>query len=310
MNRILSLALSLTVLAPAAGLAAGAPAMSEVEMVDSKDLQKALLLSAEGSIVIEADGSVGEYTIATPLTPELMEVLSKSIPRWRFEPVLVDGKPVRAESKMRLSLAAVETGKEYRVAIENVVFPGGMSALDQARASQGAPVQALGRQMNPPVYPRTLERAGVTGRVLLGLHFGPDGRMLDVVAVQSMLFNVRGYNNELRQAVRLLEQSSVEAARKWTVQVKQKPGTTTTERDFTSLTTIEYVLTPTPRPGRPTPASNNAPPGQWRQATRTPKRAMPWLAGLETPEVGVADVVDGEMMPLAGVPKLKTPLAH
>jgi hypothetical protein len=91
--------------------------------------------------------------------------------------------------------------------------------------------------------------------------------------------------------------------------VKQKPGMATTERDFTSYTTIEYVLGPSPRRSAiDMPKSNDAPAGQWREAIRTPKRAMPWLAGLEAPDVGVADLADGEMLPLAGGPILKTEL--
>ena len=291
---------------------AAEPVAKPVEMFATKDLQQALLLSVEGSIVIDPDGSVAEYTITTPTTPDIDALLVKAIPRWRFEPLLADGKPARAKSRMRLSLAAVEGAqKRYTVAIESAVFPG--PAADErevARASQGSPVEAFGRRMNPPVYPKSLVRAGVSGRVLLGLHFAPDGTMLDVVPVQSMLFNVARFNNEARLAVNLLEQSAVGAARKWSVEVRQKPGVPTTARDFTSYTTIEYVLGPAapPRKGLDMPKSNDVPAGQWRQAIRTPKRTLPWLAGLETPDVGVADLVQGELMPLAGGPKLKTGL--
>jgi outer membrane biosynthesis protein TonB len=312
MNRMGLLPLCLAVLFPTDGAWAAEPASRAVEMVATKDLQQALLLSVEGTIVIEADGSVGEYAITSKTTPDIDALLVKSIPRWRFEPVLVDGKPVRAKSKMRLSLAAIEAGQNYRVGIENAIFPGpAADAAEVARASSGSPVEAFGRRMNPPVYPKALLRAGVAGRVLLGLHFAPDGKMIEVVPVQSMLFNVRRYNNEARQAVHLLEQSAVDAARLWSVDVKQKPGAATTARDFTAYTTIEYVLGPTPRRSQiDMPRSNDAPSGQWREAIRTPKRAMPWLAGLETPDVGVADVIEGEMLPLAAGPKLKTPLAH
>jgi hypothetical protein len=299
--------LCLAVLLPL-GAHAAEPVANRLEAPASKDLQKALLLSLEGSIVIETDGSVGEYRIATPTTPDIDALLRKTIPRWRFEPVLAEGKPVRAMAKMRLSLVAVESGKDYRVGIENVVFPGVVVDTQEPARERRSAVEATGRRTNPPIYPRALERAGVTGRVLLALHFAPDGHMVEVLPVQSALFNVRGYNNELRKAVHLFEQSAAEAARKWTVEVKLKPGAPTTERDFTGYATIEYVLA---APGHMRGAkTNDAPPGQWREATRTPKRAMPWLAGLEAADVGVADLVDGEFMPLAGGPKLKTPLAQ
>jgi outer membrane biosynthesis protein TonB len=311
MKGLHALPLCLAALLPVAAIATAAPAPAAIEPFATKDLQQALLLSVEGTIVIEADGSVGEYAISTRTTPDIDALLVKSIPRWRFEPVLVDGKPARAKSRMRLSLAAVRQGQNYRVGIENAVFPGpAADAAEVARASTGSPVEAFGRRMNPPVYPRDLERAGVSGRVLLGLHFGPDGKMLEVVPVQSMLFNVRRYNNEARKAVSLLEQASVDAARLWSVEVRQKPGAPTTARDFTSYTTIEFVLGPTRHRGvNEMPRSNDAPSGEWREAIRTPKRPMPWLAGMETPDVGVADVAGGEMLPLAGGPKLKTPLA-
>ena len=189
--------------------------------------------------------------------------------------------------------------------MESVVFPGQMHALDRPTPPQQSKVEVFGRQMNPPGYPRTLERAGVSGRVLLGLHYAPDGHMVEVVPVQTMLYNTRGSNTELGRAIQLFEQASVAAARKWTVEVKVKPGATPTERDYTAYTTVDYVLT---APGqRRVPYQE--PTGTWREVSRTPKRPMPWLAGFEGPDVGVADVAGGEMLPVAGGPKLKTPLA-
>jgi hypothetical protein len=313
MNRLCLLPLLLTVLLPSGAVYAGDFGHVPAGAAAVGELEDALLLSVDGSIVIEADGSVGEYAIASKTTPELMDMFARAIPRWRFDPVLVDGQPRRAKANMRLLVAATKAGKDYRVGIENVVFPGVLTELDGPRASAGAPVEAIGRKMTPPTYPRALERAGVTGRVLLGMHFAPDGRILEVVPVQTMLFSVRGFNAELRKAVALLESSATGAARQWTIDVKQRPGVPTTERDFTAYTTIEYVMSgPTrgkaPR-GKPEHVSNDAPPGQWRQATRTAKRPMPWLAGLETPDIGVADVNGGEMLPLSGGPTLKTPLA-
>lgn len=61
-----------------------------------KQVELSMLLS--GNIVVEKDGSVGSYTVdqREKIPPGVLQLLESNVPKWQFEPVLVDGQPVRA----------------------------------------------------------------------------------------------------------------------------------------------------------------------------------------------------------------------
>jgi len=291
------------VLAPAIPAVAGEQATTESS---SLGVERLLSMSVDGTILVDTDGSVRDYTLATPLAPNLSALLGKAIKGWRFEPVLVDGEVVRAEAKMRISLAATKDGENYQVRIENAVFRPAETGLDSQ--GRGSTVEASGRRMNPPKYPHALQLAGLSGRVLVALHFSPEGKVIDAVPVQAMVFDARGRDRTLAQAIKLLEDSTVQAARKWSVTVSTKPGAVTTEKDFTAYTTVEYVMDNAPGYKHGTPYVEPA--GQWRMVARTPKRALPWLSGESAPNVGVADVGAGDSYSPAVALRLKSPVAN
>ena len=173
-------------------------------------------------------------------------------------------------------------------------------AAEETACGTEAVCHAGSCQFTPPRYPGAMQMANVNGRVLLGLRFGPDGRVEDAVAVQTMLFDVKGRDRMLRNAVRLFEDSALKAARDWTVTVKYAPETQPSAKELTALTTVEYVMGTAPP---------SEPEGLWRTVVRTPKRAMSWLQGEKNlQEVGVADVRSGEILPLTGGPRLVSPL--
>jgi len=263
----------------------------------SREIEHLLSMSVNGTLVVDTDGSVRDYALTTTVTPGLAEALGKTIKAWRFEPVLVDGQPTRAEAKMRISLAATENGKDYQVHVENAVFrPATPSAQAPART-----VEATGRSMNPPVYPRELQRAFISGRVLVALHFTPEGKVIEAVPVQSMIFDARGGSDRTyAKAIKQFEDATLAAVRKWTVSVQVKPGAPTSAKDFTTYTTVDYRMGDGP---------NGDIPGEWRRVSRTPRAALPWLPATEAPKVGVADVAAGESFPLADALHLASPVS-
>ena len=294
--RVAAILAALALLAAPGPASAGAPPPA---------LESVLSMPVDGTIVIEPDGAVGEYALTSQLTPGVKAMLDRTIPKWRFEPVVIDGAARRAQTRVRIVLAANEVEGGYKVRIDNVVFPAPKGEISETPSVVSQVVDLRSKKAQPPRYPMELMRAGISGRVLLGLRFGRDGAVVDAVAVQSMLFNVKGSERNLAKAIGLLEASALGAARHWSADVSVKPGATPAPRDFTAYTTIEYVLD---QPGDKRPPGD-PPPGTWRLVTRTPKRAMPWLAGDKlVPIVGVADLTGGEMLPLAGAPQLKTPV--
>jgi hypothetical protein len=293
------------VLPASANEAAGGAEASAPVMVEHL-----LSMSIDGTILIDTDGSVRDYALTTKVLPEIGENLGKAIRNWRFEPVQVDAQPARQEARMRISLAATQVGKDYQVRVDNVVFrPMATASPADAHNDPSAAIQAERRKLDPPKYPVGLMRQGIGGRVLVALHFSPEGKILEAVPVQSMLFDTRGKDRDLARAIKMFEDATIRATRDWLVDVKIKPGVPTTAKDFTTFTTVEYVMDDSPGFSRKTPYVE--PSGQWRMVARTPKQIVPWLLGLDAPDVGVADLRNGEMASLSGdVPKLKSPVVN
>ncbi len=170
-------------------------------------------LRLTGSIVIETDGKVLEHSIKpTPaLTPALTAYLDRAISSWRFEPVKVDGKVVRAKAPMHLRLVAKKTADgKYNVTIASTYF--GSNETSERLPSQG--VRSDGSGMKPPSYPKGLVRAGVEGTVYLVVQVGRDGRVMNVDASQVNLRAV-GTARVMEQMRNQLAEASVHAARSW-----------------------------------------------------------------------------------------------
>jgi TonB family protein len=282
--------------AEAAPAPASAPAKAPVESL--------MTMPVEGSVTIDTAGNVESYRIDTKVIPSLQAILDDAIRGWKFRPVLIDGQPTRALARMRVVLAAVPAGKDYHVRIDNVVFlePDGKDENDHRVLTDK--VDIVGKSMRPPVYPGGALMAGVAGRVLLALQVDADGHVVNVESVQSMAFDVRGREGTLREAIAQLEKAAVQGARRWTFDVKVKPGAATTAKDFTAMTTVEFVLS---NPGQKSADGDKT--GEWRYVSRLPRREISWLRDFpDLPQVGVADVANGEVVPLAGSVRLSSPV--
>jgi outer membrane biosynthesis protein TonB len=266
----------------------------------SRGIEYLLSMSVEGTLLVDTDGSVREYALTTKVSPGLAEAIGKAVKSWRFEPVLIDGQLVRAAAKMHISLAATKTGQDYQVHVENAVFRPADPASGKVPVAQSGSVEATGRRMNPPRYPSAMLHAGIGGRVLVALHFSPEGKVLEVVPVQSMLFDTRGQDRMLSKAIEQFEDATLEAARRWRVAVSVKPGAATTAMDFTAYTTVDYVI------GTHAVAE---PAGEWRLVARNARRSPPWLSEVNAPNVGVADLASGETLPLSEALRLRSPVA-
>ena len=111
-----------------------------------------------------------------------------------------------------------------------------------------------------------------------------------------MLFDVRGGPSALRVGIRMLEQSAVDAAKKWTFNVPATDKPRTADEQTVTVP-VEYVM------GK----AKVDLAGKWRTIVRIPKRPIGWL----TPEtgnqsVGVADAIAGELIPLNSAVALAT----
>lgn len=154
-------------------------------------------LVAIGMLEVGPDGAVHDYTLETELDPNVAALVDRTVRGWRFEPVLVNGQPVIAVTRMRLELEALPRGDEY--------------ALRVADVSLGSPNPA---DLPPPPYPRSALDAHVGAKVTMLLQVDADGRVRDVHIEQVSLSERMGKRDELfRQR---FADASREAALGWT----------------------------------------------------------------------------------------------
>ena len=155
--------------------------------------EPALELQAVGMIDVGPDGSVHDYRLKTKLEPAVAALVDRTVRGWRFEPVLEDGRPVIATTRMRLELEALPRDDGYALRVADVAF--------------GEP-EAGGNP--PPPFPRGLQ---VDARVRLLLQVAADGRVRDVHVEQVSLGDRMGKRSS---AVRdAFARVTRETARSW-----------------------------------------------------------------------------------------------
>lgn len=163
-----------------------------------------LELDVVGTIEVAADGSVHDYTLETGLKPSVKDLVGRTVRSWRFEPILVDGKPVIATTRMLLQLEALLRNDTYVLRVADVNF--GTSAADKANKA--------------PRYPLRASGSGVGAKVLLLLKLDATGKVAQVHVEQVSLSKQL---NELRQGwlVKQFAKVSREAAADWRYHVSE-----------------------------------------------------------------------------------------
>lgn len=277
----------------AVGLCVGGPATADAGSMQERwttppkpvAVESVLVARVEGRITIDAQGVPIDYRIETGLTDKVHALLDKAVRGWRFEPVLMNGKAVAAEARMRVTLVAREQGDGLRVGVDNVIFP---TDADSANLSE---VKVAKLRVMPPKYPGYAASLGVEGRVLLHLKISPDGRVEDVVAVQSSLANVAGKDELLGKLIAEFEEASLKAARNWRFEVDAEGLSAEAEEGMTFAMPVDYLMR-----GRKDDKS-----ATWATEVRGPKRVAPWREDeRRSQQVGVSDVSGGEMVNLGG----------
>ena len=271
------LAMAVLAAAPAFATDTPAPAAAQSESL--------LTMRGDGEIAIAANGKPLDYRSASPLVPELKQLIARAVPAWSFWPVLVDGKAVAARTKMRITLAAQPLANGYSVRVDNVTFRDDTAADAQSGASVDE-VEIAARSMRLPKSPRGLHYPSAEAMVLLHLKLTPQGTVEQAFAAQSSLFNVRDRPELMDRALKVLEEHSMRAARGWTFDVDSK-GKVADADDLTVVVPMVYQML-----GGGTDVA-----GQWRQEARNRLRMTPWLRDTRLAQrIGVSDVDAGEVV--------------
>lgn len=251
---------------------------------------------AAGTIDIATDGSVASYRFdEQEKMPEfVIDLANKAIPAWRFEPVMIAGKPVKARAKMGVRFVANQVGDgSIRVSIQSASFG------DEAREQDGSDprhISAKGK-LKPPAYPPAAYQYGVTGEVYLVLRIGRDGKVVDVVTEQVNL-RVVGSEKQMQQGRDALARASVQAARRWTF----KPPTVGDEVDkpyWSVRVPVDYRFN----------GDRQAKYGEWEAYVPGPRQTAPWVDEGERNSAPDA-MLAGGVYPLGAGPRLLTPLGE
>jgi len=163
-----------------------------------------------GAIHIATDGSVERVQLDTPdkLPKGIAGFVESNMASWRFEPVLVDGVPRRALTKVSALLVGKTIGGgQMSVSIRGADF----NDDTVVPATQ----QIAGRQLRPPAFPMSAAEEGAQGTVYLLVKVERDGTVGDVSAEQVNLRLVASAPQMDRHRDRFAR-VAMAAARNWT----------------------------------------------------------------------------------------------
>ncbi len=199
-----------------------------------KQLESSLQVS--GTITIARDGSVQSHRLdpGAPLGGELTRFLDASIGKWRFEPVLVDGRVVIAKVPMHLRLIAKAAGDgRSSISIASTYFGSSdeVAATDHPRSAKLA----------PPKFPQDALSMGGKGTVYLIVQVGRDGKVANVDAEQVNL-RVLGNAREMDALRKSFTTAAVRAGKQWTF-VIPTTGESAKEEAWLVRVPVDFMLT-------------------------------------------------------------------
>lgn len=245
-----------------------------------------------GTIDIGTEGQVEGFVLdqREKVEGQLAGFVERSVQTWRFQPVLRDGRAVRARTTVNIRLGA-KPGPE------------GDDLVTLQAATFGSPnpessdeVRPL--KLKPPAYPAAAYNRGGKGEVMLVLQIGRDGKVMDVVAEQVNM-HVVGDETQMKALRRVLAQQSINAARRWTF-IAPSTGEHQDDPHWTIRVPVRFSF-----------GDDKADQyGQWTVYIPGPRERAPWRTGdqdeqdfgglLKQGRVYMADVSQG--------PRLLTPL--
>lgn len=271
-----------------------------------KQIEGSMLVT--GRVTITREGTVGDWSIdrREDLPPAVLNVIDASAPGWRFEPILVDGKPAHGSARMSLRMVAERIDDErFRVSIRDGYF--GREAVRMAQRVDDRPDAAAGEvptdqvssaRMDAPRYPELALQAGVTGTVYLVVRVGPSGQVEEVVAEQVNL-RVVGLEREMARMREMLARSAMAAARRW--QFHPPSSGEAAGAPFWSVRVpVDYRI------------HGVGPPeeyGRWEVYVPGPRMPVPWqMESLEGIDIAPDTLIAGEVYQAGMALKLLGPL--
>lgn len=250
--------------------------------------QAQLSMVVKGRVTIETDGSVSGYTLDQPgkLPPVVPEFLGRVTPKWKFEPVTADGKPVRTSVAMSVRLAAKphENGRDFIIRVASARF--GEFPSEWMPTARG---------LRRTAYPKDAARSRVHGVVYVVVKVGRSGKVDDAIVEQ---VNLRVVDTAVGMDWwrKSLGDAALASIRRSTFDVPTQ-GPEVDHPFWSVRIPVDFLI-----PGKP-PVSY----GEWEAYVAGPRRDIPWVSD-QVAATG-ADAVGSEgIYPLGSGPKLLTSL--
>lgn len=177
----------------------------------ASDLQEVFTASTHGDLAIDAEGRVVEVKLDHQQLGEgVMKSFEQQMMGWRFEPILHEGKPVKAYAYVNLALFVVRQPGEQgvRIGFKEVTF---IDATDQGAADVAA------RRVKPPRYPRRPADHGVGARVKLFVQTDDEGRVIRSAVEELLLLGGEVETNQVERHVEAFREASEQAAAGWVI---------------------------------------------------------------------------------------------
>jgi len=283
-------------LALALALGSGATCIDSADAQTAREVRKQTeaSMTLSGVIDIGREGQVEGFQLdhRDKVAADVASMVDGTVKAWRFEPVLVDGKPVRARTTVQLRLLADNmAGNTMQIRVVDANFD---KVRDENNLSSDD-ISAV--NMRPPMYPEKAASIRGQGVVLLLVKIGRDGKVADVIAERTNLTSV-GSARTMDMLRDVLAKASVKTARTWTF----KPPTTGEDKDnefWTVRIPVNYSFN-----------RKEERYGRWSAYIPGPRQQAPWITGED------ANVHGTDLLPEGGVymvgrndgPRLLTPL--
>ena len=248
-----------------------------------------------GWVVIEKDGGVGGHTVDQPdkLPPAVRQLVDQAVAQWRFDPVTVDDRAVRARSRMGVHVVArQQENGNYQLRIGGTSFG---EEVDEAGEPRRKKVAGSRQKLTPPRYPEAAYRANVAGTVFVLLKVDARGDVEDVAAEQVNL-TVLGNEKQMEKARKLLSDATVRGAREWRFDAPD-PEALGDDGYQVVRVPVDFSL-----------SDRKLAYGQWRAYIPGPRQHPTWAddaADDQDPEAMIA----GTAYPVGSGPRLRTPVS-
>ncbi len=168
-------------------------------------------MTVKGTITVTPDGHVGGYALDHPekLPAVVVNVLGRSIPHWRFDPTIRDGKAVEVKSSMRVRMLAKPVdGKHYSVSVQDTQF-------GDASAKRALHLEPYYKgPHHPPQYPQEAVVAHVSGTVFVAARIDRQGHV-EKIATLHVDLNRWGGPHLMAHWRNVLAQAAMDAIRSW-----------------------------------------------------------------------------------------------